>query len=220
MTLLIFVFTFTPAVKPGPASQQEGFRVAFTRSGISIWILGLTWMFFNSAVVGFFTFTPDLLKSAGFSLTRAGLVGSMVMWPGLLVPPIVGYLIGRFGHREISIAIGGIATGLLALFVPQTLSYVAGMMFLIGTMMTLVPPPLYSLASEVLPAHRHGLGFGILATCATAGMMLGPLLAGLAREVTGSYHASFAVIAGFGFLSAAAITVLWLIRGRRHSKPS
>ncbi|MFC1962585.1 CynX/NimT family MFS transporter [Chloroflexota bacterium] len=220
VTLLVFALAFTPAATPGPASQQEGFRVAFTQSGISIWILGLTWMCFYSAMLGFFTFTPDLLKSAGFSLTRAGLVGSMVMWPALLISPVVGYLTGRFGHREISIAIGGIATGLLILFLPQTTRFAAGMILLIGITQSLVPPPVYALASEVLPAHRHGLGFGIMSICATAGIMLGPFLAGLARDATGSYSASYAVMAGFGILTAVAITVLWLIRGRQHSKPS
>jgi MFS family permease len=144
----------------------------------------------------------------------------MVMWPSLLIPPAVGYLIGRFGHKEAAIAFGGIATGLLTLFVPQTISFAAGMMLLIGVTQSLVPPPVYTLASEVLPVHRQGLGFGILSTCATIGMMLGPFLAGLARDVTGSYRSSFAVMALFGFLVAVAITVLWRIRVHQRSKPS
>lgn len=220
VALVFWAVVFKPVAAPSRRPQTEGFRAAFTQSGISIWLVGLTWMFFNGAVIAMFTFTPDLLKSAGFSLEHAGFVSSVVMWPGLVVPPIVGYLVGRSGAKEVFIVIGVVVMSLLMLFVPQTVSFAAGMMLFIGIAQNLVPPPVYKLASEVLPAHRHGLGYGIVWTCATAGMAIGPFLAGLARDVTGSYRASYAVMAAFGILAAVTISALWRVRARASPRPA
>ena len=63
------------------SSSPEDFFKSIKTLGMSIWLIGIAWMFFNAAALSMFTFTPDLLKRAGFSITTAGFLTSLVMWP-------------------------------------------------------------------------------------------------------------------------------------------
>ncbi len=79
---------------------------------------------------------------------------------------------------------------------------------------SLVPAAIFALPPDVISPERLGLGFGIVATCLNVGMVVGPAIVGLARDVTGSYQASYVLMGGFSFL----ITVAMIILSRRHTK--
>ena len=82
-------------------------------AGTPIWIVGAAWLLFNAAVISLFTFTPDMLKAAGFSIGSAGFITSAVMWPALVLSPFSGYIIDRIGRKRTSIAAGGAMMALL-----------------------------------------------------------------------------------------------------------
>ncbi|GAI01800.1 unnamed protein product, partial [marine sediment metagenome] len=114
------------------------------------------------------------------------------------------------------VAIGSVALAILVLIIPTATGWMLVLMLLIGIAQTLVPVPIFALPPEVISPERLGLGFDILATCLNLGIVLGPATVGLVRDVTGSYSASYALMAGFAFL----VTLAMLILGRMRSKIS
>ena len=80
-------------------------------------------MLFNAAVISLFTFTPDFLKANGFSIASAGFVTSAVMWPALVLAPVIGYVIDKVDRKRAIIAIGGLALAILVMLVPNAISW-------------------------------------------------------------------------------------------------
>jgi MFS family permease len=64
----------------------------------------------------------------------------------------------------------------------------------------LVPTPVFSYLSKVLPRKHLGLGFGFLNMASGLGMFIGPYLAGLIRDKTGSYNDTFLFLAVLSLL--------------------
>jgi len=214
--LVIFALLFTPAPRGSQrtSGQPEGFFRGIRLAGAPIWVVGIAWMLFNAAVISLFTFTPDFLQTIGYSVASAGLVTSAVMWTSLVMSPIVGYVIDKIDRKLAIVAIGGLALAILVVLVPTATGWMLVLMLLIGIAQTMVPVPIFALPPEVTSPERLGLGFGILATCLNLGIVLGPTTVGLIRDVTGSYPASYALMAGFALL----VTMAMLILGRMRSQ--
>ncbi len=66
----------------------------------------------------------------------------------------------------------------------------------------------FSLSTRIPPIERVGMGFGIISTCLSLGIMIGPCLVGIARDLVGGYGAGFLMMALFAFLSTASIVPL------------
>jgi len=171
-------------------------------------------MLFNATIIALFTFTPDFLQTTGYSIASAGFVTSAVMWTALVVSPIVGYVIDKIDRKLAIVTIGGVALAILVLLIPTATGWMLALMLLIGIAQTLVPVPIFALPSEVTSPERLGLGFGILVTCQTLGIVLGPATVGLVRDVTGSYPASYALMAGFALLVAPVMVILGRMRSQ------
>jgi MFS family permease len=74
------------------------------------------------------------------------------------------------------------------------------LMLCIGVVQAMVPTPIFALLPEVTSPERLGVSFGIISTCLNLGIMMGPAAAGFMRYATGSYQASYALMAGLAFL--------------------
>jgi len=64
----------------------------------------------------------------------------------------------------------------------------------------MIPATVYSLPPEMLKLGNVGLGFGVISTCSSIGIFVGPYLAGKAKDLTGAYHWTFILISLFFFL--------------------
>lgn len=210
LVVFIFLFASAPGTSQRIRSKGESFLQSIRLTGISIWIVGITWMLFNAAVISLFTFTPDFLQGSGFGIASAGFVTSVVMWPAILLSPVVGYVIDKIDRKLSIIAIGGLALAIFIVIIPTATSWILALMLLVGVAQTLVPAPIFALPTEVTSPERLGLGFGIISTCLNLGIVAGPVAVGVIRDVTGSYQASYALMAGFAFLIILAmITLRW-----------
>lgn len=174
-------------------------------------------MLFNAAVIPLFTFTPDLLKAAGFSITSVGFVTGAIMWPALVLSPVVGHVIDRIDRKRTIIVIGSLALVILIAPVPAAIGWILPLMLLIGVAQTLVPAPILALTPEVTSPERLGLGFGILSTCLNLGIVVGPIAAGVIRDISGSYQVSYVLMAGFALLITLAMLIL---RWRQRQIPA
>lgn len=146
---------------------------------------GIAWAFFNVGYAIFFSFGPDSLQARGVSEFGAGVLISIGVWITMVSTPVGGYVTERWGHANLFIIIFSLlCAGVMGLFpfvmIPTALSILLGIF--IG------PPPgaMVSLPSEALTPENRGTGLGIFYTWFYLGMALGPAVAGLGRDVTGS----------------------------------
>ena len=216
VALILFALLFVPAPwrNQQTSPQSEGFFRSIRLAGASIWIVGAAWGMFNAAFFSMFTFTPGFLQAAGFGVASAGFVTSAVMWPALVLQAVVGYVIDRIDRKRVIVAIGGLAFATFLVLVPTATGWMLALLLLIGVAQSLVPAVIFAMPPDVVSPERLGLGFGIVSTCLNVGIVAGPAIVGLVRDVTGSYQASYVLMGGFAFL----ITVSMIILSRKHSQ--
>lgn len=217
VALIVFSWLFTPAPRSGHVKRAPvtGLWLSIRQTGVSIWLVGIGWLLFNAAIISLFTFTPDFLEASGFSVAVAGFTTSAVMWPALVISPLVGYTIDKIGRKETIIGIGGVALAVLFALVPSSIGWLLGLMLLIGVAQSLVPAPTFSLAPDVTSPERLGLGYGIISTCLNVGIVVGPATVGLVRDVTGSYQSSYMLMAGLALLVSVTMLVLHFKQRRK-----
>jgi predicted MFS family arabinose efflux permease len=218
IALVIFIFLFAPAPGTSQISQPKGesFPQSIRLTGISIWILGIAWLLFNAAVISMFTFTPEFLQSAGLTIASAGFVTSALMWPSIVLGPVVGYVIDRIDRKRAIIAIGGLALAIFIVMIPTATSWILALMIIVGIAQILIPTPIFALIPEVTSPERLGLSFGIFNTCLNLGIVAGPVAVGAIRDATGSYQASYALMAGFALLIILTMVALHLHRRQKQ----
>lgn len=214
LALVVFALLFSPAQRSGErmSAPSEPLYQSIRSAGTPIWLVGAAWLLFNAAVISLFTFTPDMLKAAGFSIGSAGFITSAVMWPALVLSPVIGYIIDRIGRKRTSIALGGAMMAILLLWVPSATHWVLLLLLIMGIAQAMVPAPIFALTPDITKPERLGLAFGIVSTCLNLGIVVGPFVVGLAKDLTGSYQASYVLMSGFELM----ITVSMIILGLRE----
>jgi len=208
--LLTFLWLFR---EPTIESKKEIKKIKssvfadLTKLGLPIWLVGLTWMWFNAAFISFLTFTSNFLVAKGYELSFAGFLSSIVMMGSLILSPLIGYLVYRFGKEEVFIGIGGVILAFLVFLVP-TSSFLIPLFILMGISVAFVPAPIFSLPSKIVEPKNLGLGFGILTACLNVGILAGPYFTGLAKDFTGEYNLSFYLMSLFAILQTVTIGLL------------
>jgi len=213
IALLVFLLLFR---EPELMSREASTSVLFDVSsiGIPIWLVGLAWMWFNAAFISFLTFSQDFFVSKGYEIASASFLSSIVMMGSLFLSPLIGYLISKFGKEEALIIIGGTVLASL-LFLISTAPSPIFVLVLIGVFAAFVPAPVFSLPSKIVKPQHLGLAFGILTTCLNVGVLAGPYLVGLAKDLTGEYTVSFYLMSLFTVLQAFTILLLPLVKSRK-----
>jgi predicted MFS family arabinose efflux permease len=185
-----------------------------SRSGASVWLTGLIWMFFNAAFISFLTFAQDFFVVKGYGAASANFLTSIVNFGSLFLSPIIGYSLGKFGKEEGFIAFGAIGLASL-LFLISSSQYLIPLLVLIGVVASFVPPPVFSLPSKTVEPQNLGLAFGVLTTLLNVGVLIGPYLVGLARDLTGAYALGFYLMGLFALLQIPVTLMLYFVRRHR-----
>jgi len=214
--LLIFLWWFK---EPNQQIQvTKGYTATSLKGlGASVWLVGLAWMWFNAAFISFLTFAPKFFVDKGYEKGFASFMSSMVMMGPLLISSLIGYILHRFGKEELFIGTGSAALAILLAFFPS-ISFYFLMLILIAVVSALTPPPIFSLPSKVVKPENLGLGFGILSMCSDIGVLVGPYLAGLAKDLTNEYVFSFYLMAFFAALETLAIVLFHFLKTKPHPK--
>ena len=122
---------------------------------------------------------------------------------GSLATPLTGFISDRWaGHRRIFILIAAISmTFIFPLFPYIGVGAVAYVALTLGLLAVLLPPAVFALPEEILGAGNEGFGWGVLNTFQNSAIILGPLTAGYALDVTKNPSLIFFLLSIFALLS-------------------
>lgn len=192
---------------PEKDKKHAGPFSALLTVGVSMWLVGFCWMWFNASVISFSTFAPDFFVSRGYSISSAGSLASLLMWVSLILSPMIGRLVDKFGNNDLFIALGGAIIAVTIYVISGSRDLLLPMVVLaIGV--AVVPTPTFSFISKIMRPENSGLGFGILSTVSSAGMVFGPYLTGMIKDRTGTYELSFTFLAILALLVTLTAVVL------------
>ncbi len=173
-------------------------------------------------------FQPQYLQDAlGYSATTTGLLVLPVTAPMIVISPLAGRLIARFGARVLMTA--GMLCGLAGLiFLTQTTeasgyARVLPGYLLFGISLGLVYAPMSTAAMAVMPAEKTGIASGVLAMDRVLAGALGLAATGAVFQSLISEH-SFAVALGRSNwvlvgLVAIGTVLTWLFVGSGAAPP-
>ena len=155
------------------------------RQLVHISIVGLGWTLYNTTLILFVSFTPDVLVGHGYEPSIARSTTSLAMWAMLVSVPLGGRVLEVFGWVTVStmVALSLAAVAMVAVsqgIVPEVLSVA------FGVFAGIPAGALMALSTRALSADNRGPGLGIFYTWYYVGMTIGPVLAGWTREVSGS----------------------------------
>ncbi len=204
------LFSEAPRSRDEALAPSGGFFQSIKEAGFSVWLVGIAWLLFNAAIFSLVTFTPEFLQTMGYSVSSAGFVSASFMWTALVIGPVYGYMIDKLGYKRLAVIVGGVASAIVIGLIPGSLSWVLGLMLMLGITQTLIPVAIFALPPDITRPERLGLSFGILATCLNLGIFIGPAVTGLVLDTTTSYPLSYAVTAAFVFLVVVPMAALRL----------
>jgi hypothetical protein len=100
------------ALPAGRAKSRGGRELVtvFTNPVKASVAAGVTWTALNASLFVFVSFAPGVLIAHGYSVGRAGVLGSLAIWVTLLSIPLGGYIADRTGSHYRMIAVGALAT--------------------------------------------------------------------------------------------------------------
>jgi MFS family permease len=172
---------------------------------IAVIAAALIWSLYNVGFATIFSFGPSMLVERGWSITAAGSAISIVLWLTVLSVASGGFLADRIGRPEFIIVAGCIAFAMLMITLARSNAVIATTVAL-GLTCGLPAGSIMSLPARVLQPATRAIGIGLFFTVYYAGMMLGPVLAGVCAKWAGSAGAAL----DFGAAAVLACPViLW-----------
>ena len=179
-------------------SLRPGIRTTFAS------VIGLTLGPSAIAVLGFGVFVRPLEAEFGWTRTQVSLASVIISWMIVLVSPLQGLLIDRFGARPVVLAsIPAFSAGIAALYLlPNNLAVFYLMWVIIPVLAVGLWPLAYLKAVSTWFDRRLGLAIGI----ANAGIGIGSALVPL---IAGTLIAAYGWRSGYLGLAVIALVVTW-----------
>ena len=188
-----------------PSETKGRFSVAqiLVHLGTLYFVFGATYVIYGTFIV------TTMVEEYGFTEMIAGRFWSWVGFFSLFSGVLFGILSDRIGRKG----------GLVAVFSVQTLAYLLAGLNL-GENVIFVSIVLYGLAAFAIPAimaaaigdylgkARAAAGFSIITFCFAIGQTVGPAVAGIVAESTGTFTVSY--LASSGLTIAAALLSCFL----------
>ncbi|MDT8319581.1 MAG: MFS transporter [Xanthomonadales bacterium] len=195
-----------PQAPPPDLPAAYGRRMT-THLGLVYFLFGFTYVIYTTFIV------TALVQERGFSEASAG---QFWMWVGaisILSGPLFGGLSDRTGRKIALMIVFAMHTAaylLVALRLPDVFAYLSIFLWAIGVWS--VPSIMTAAVGDYLGAERAAAAFGTVTLFFGLGQIVGPGLAGVLADFTGSFAWSFAL--------AAAMTALAVVLSAAMRRPA
>ena len=175
-----------------------------------LWLLGLFQMatFGMSVVVGSWVVVL-LVKVMKVPVTRAGMIGSLVLLLGIVSRPLGGFLRQHIGIRPLFAgSLVMISVGCF-LLLPSSISLITALsaVILVGIGVGIPYAAMFSRAGKLFPG-RAAAAMGFVNMLGIIMILGGAPLVGHLADLTGSFKTSFAVLGGFSLAACLAVPLL------------
>jgi MFS family permease len=175
-----------------------------------LWLLGLFQMatFGMSVVVGSWVVVL-LVKVMKVPVTRAGMIGSLVLLLGIVSRPLGGALRQRIGIRPLFAGSLVMISFGCFLLLPSSISLITALtaVVLIGIGVGIPYAAMFSRAAKLFPG-RAAAAMGFVNMLGIIMILGGAPLVGHLADLTGSFKTSFAVLGGFSLATCLAVPLL------------
>ncbi len=180
--------------------------------GLILFSLGHFFVDLYSAALG--TFQPLLGLKLELSLTRAGILGGLLVFSASVMQPVYGYLSDRF-HTRLFSALAPAVAGIFisALGMAPTFGWLAALVLLGGCGVASFHPQASARATHGLTTNR-GHWMAIFISAGTLGLAVGPIYFSALINWLGMPRA------WWGALPGVAITMLLLVLLPEHARPA
>ncbi len=201
--ILFFIFVKSTPKKPEEDHSNPP-KIQYCLKNREAWRIGLMWLFFSIASVGFVTWAPTMfLTYKGLDAVSASALSSIYMISGLFFIPFYGYASDRLGNRKPIVITGLLAMAgsmcALSLFEGSTL---AGGILLVGASAGAIPALAFALMANAMPLRQVGFGFGMMSFWNRTATVIAAPLVGFFLQTTQSMTLTFLFIAAFAIVGA------------------
>ncbi len=199
--------TKSPLVEFPPSSPGKFHEMLLAPQ---LWLLGLFQMatFGMSVVVGSWVVVL-LVKGMKVPVTRAGMIGSLVLLLGIVSRPLGGALRKHMGIRPLFA--GSLAMTALGCFLllPASISLATALtaVILVGIGVGIPYSAMFSRAGVLFPG-RAASAMGFVNMLGIIMILAGAPLVGHLTDLTGSFKTSFAVLGGFTLATCAFVPLI------------
>ncbi|MCX7864125.1 MAG: MFS transporter [Novosphingobium sp.] len=209
-------------------SQIAGLTLAEAWRSTALWRIGISILVIMALTIGFLVHQIEILVSAGVSREQAAWLAGLAGAMGIVGKLVTGVLIDRFpgnwvGGLTMSTAgiafamlIGGIATPALIVIAMMVNGYTGGAKLQITSYLT----------AQFAGMRNFGKIYGAISSLVAVGSGIGPILAGLIYDGTGSYQL-FLIGGAIALLMSAALMLSlprrypdWTGESSVHSAPA
>ncbi len=193
---------------PRTAERQGSWHDVF-RSGAA-WHLGLVYVAFGFSYIIFMTFfVKHLMVAGGYSKVAAGSLFMTMGWANLACSFLWGWLSDRIGRKWAMMLIYLVHAGAFTLFglaTTPTAFLLAALLY--GSSAFSIPAIMAAACGDLFGQRLAPAALGFVTLLFGIGQALGPSVAGIMADATGSFTSAFLLAAGVALLGAVGATTL------------
>src|SRR3990172_3401846 len=214
LPLLVLAPVFLVVARHLPSRAHEAFGVRDFLTAFrsrELWKVGLAFACSYAAYIFYSSWTPTYLREAGIvAPVLVGVLSAMIPAAAILSRPAGGYL-AETRFRADKRWVPGIAFALLfgsSLSIPVLGTAAIPLLVASGFLAQLPFSVYYLFSTQILPTKFAGTAYAFMNTVSIIGGAISPALAGLLKDVTGSFFAGFVMMSVTAVLGLALLATV------------